>query len=53
MELTKFPNHSIFIEQPIYTLQNHLIFEFQTKDNRLVYMKHPIFQSPNDELKLV
>lgn len=53
MELLKFPNYTIFIEQLECTLQNYLIFEFQTKDNRMIYMRHSIFQSPSDEVKLV
>ncbi|AIJ31174.1 MULTISPECIES: plasmid fertility inhibition factor family protein [Pasteurellaceae] len=53
MELMKFPHHAIFIEQPEYTLQNHLLFELSTKDNCKVYMQHPIYHSSSDEVKKI
>ena len=53
MELMKFPHHTIFIEQAEFTLQNYLIFELQTKNNQMLYLKHPIFKYPSDEVKLV
>ena len=53
MELMKFPHHTIFIEQAEFTLQNYLIFELQTKNNQMLYLKHPIFRYPSDEVKLV
>lgn len=53
MELTKFPYHKILIEQSEYELQNYLVFEFLTNRNQMIYMKHPIFQSPNDKVRIV
>lgn len=53
MELKKFPHHPIYIEQDKYSLQNYLVFELITRDRHSVYMKHPIYKSPNNDVKIV
>ncbi|QHB18049.1 plasmid fertility inhibition factor family protein [Mannheimia pernigra] len=53
MELRKFPHHVIFIEQAKYGLQNYLLFELLTRTGQAVYFKHPIFHTPNKEMKIV
>lgn len=53
MELRKFPHHIIFIEQAKYGLQNYLLFELLTRTGQAVYFKHPIFHTPNKEMRIV
>ena len=53
MELKKFPSHTVFIEQSKYELQNYLLFELLTRTGQAVYFRHPIFETPSEDIKIV